>query len=147
MIGRRTPVRVMRSTLRAADLPDYLREAFLQAVPARMSKRTGVLLRGHLRLLVHASRSTEAVPGGGEAFAELRSRWAAEGGDTADLLRLVRMVNYRAHALHAPVAGEPGEESGPAALAEFWAAGGHDIQELSGFLAEVDQEAADWLPG
>lgn len=147
MIGRKTPARVMRSALRTSGLPNYLRGLFVQAVPERMSKRTGVLLRGHLSLLVHASRSDDAALDAGGAFGELRSRWAAEGGNTAELLKLVRMVNYRAQALHAPVAGEPGEEAGPAALAQFWASSGHDIEELSGFLADVDQEAADWLPG
>lgn len=147
MIGRKTPARVMKSALRASGLPQYLREPFVLAAPERMSKRTGVLLRGHLALLVQASRSDDSVLDAGDAFGELRGRWAAEGGDTADLLKLVRMVNYRAQALHAPVAGEPPEETGPAALAQFWASSGHDIEELSGFLADVDQEAADWLPG
>ncbi|MFF0623792.1 hypothetical protein [Streptomyces sp. NPDC004296] len=137
----------MRSALRASGLPGYLRKLFAQAAPGRMSKRTGALLRGHLVLLVHASRSDDSVLDAGDAFGELRSRWAVEGGNTADLLKLVRMVDYRAQALHAPVAGEPGEETGPAALAQFWATSGHDIEELSGFLADVDQEAADWLPG
>ncbi|MFE0190091.1 hypothetical protein [Streptomyces sp. NPDC059008] len=137
----------MRSALRAGGLPDYLHESFVQAAPERMSKRTGALLRGHLALLLHASRSDDSVLDAGDAFGELRGRWAAEGGDTADLLKLVRMVDYRAQALHAPVAGEPAQETGPAGLAQFWASSGHDIEELSGFLADVDQEAADWLPG
>ncbi|QHC24622.1 hypothetical protein [Streptomyces sp. GS7] len=128
-------------------MPDYLRKAFVQAVPKRMSKRTGVLLRGHLRLLVYSSRSTDSLLDVEEAFAELRSHWAAEGGNTGDLLKLVRMVSYRAQTLHTPVASEPAEEASPAALAQFWASSGHDIDELSTFMADVDQEAADWLPG
>ncbi|MFD7662019.1 hypothetical protein [Streptomyces sp. NPDC059788] len=137
----------MRSAVRGVGIPRYLSKAFVRATPERMSKGTGALLQGHLRLLVHAARSDGPPLDTADSFAELRSRWAAEGGNAADLLKLVKMVDYRAHALHAPADVEPDGDNGPDALARFWAAGGHDIEELSGFLADVDDEGADWLPG
>lgn len=78
--------------------------------------------------------------------ADLLRRWSAEGGSSAELHKLIRMMEYRSGALRPSPAKNREEDGNPAAFSHFWVSSGHDIEEMSVFLSDVDHEAIDWLP-
>ncbi|MEV4877517.1 hypothetical protein [Streptomyces cyaneofuscatus] len=144
--GRNAPVRVMKSVLRRADVPRYLRKSFLEVVPTRLSKGTGALLTAYLLLQARGVEGPGAAPETEDFQADLMNRWSAEGGSSAELHKLIRMMEYRVGALRPSPAADREEEGDPAAFSHFWVSSGHDIEELSVFLSDVDHEAVDWLP-
>ncbi|MGV9567448.1 hypothetical protein [Streptomyces sp. NPDC003480] len=137
---------MMKQVLRKAGVPEYLRNAFLEAAPARLSQETGALLITCLLLPAHGAGGTEVALDTERFQADLLSRWSAEGGSSAKLLRLIKMMEYRSRALHPAPTKKPGEDGDAAAFSHFWVSSGHDIEELSVFLSDVDHEAVDWLP-
>lgn len=131
----------MKSVLRRANVPRYLRRAFQEAAPTRLSKDTAGLLVTYLLGGTEVAVDTERVQ------ADLLSGWSAEGGSSAELLKLIKMMEYRSQALRPSPTKTPGQEEGDAAaFSNFWVSSGHDIEELSVFLSDVDHEAVDWLP-
>ncbi|MEU7054985.1 hypothetical protein [Streptomyces sp. NPDC046197] len=135
----------MKSVIHRAGIPGYLGQQFLRATPPRLSKETGALLGNRLLRAPSARRS--AVAADGESVpAELLERWSAEGGDVTALRKLLKMSQFRVRALRPSFGDRQAAEANTEEFSRFWASSGHDIEELSTFLSEVDQEAADWLP-
>ncbi|MFC8919065.1 hypothetical protein ACFT5C_25195 [Streptomyces sp. NPDC057116] len=144
---RDAPARVVTSALRRAGVPRYLRKAFLEAAPSRLSKDTGALLITYLLLPARGTGGSEAAVDTEGLRADLLGRWSAEGGSAAELLKLIRMMEYRRQALRPSRARGRAEGDGDvAAFSHFWVSSGHDIEELSVFLSDVDHEAVDWFP-
>ncbi|TDF50658.1 hypothetical protein E2C00_04115 [Streptomyces sp. WAC05374] len=133
--------------MRRAGVPRYLRRAFLEAAPSRLSKDTGALLITYLLLPARGTGGSEAAVDTERLQTDLLGRWSAEGGSTAELLKLIRMMEYRRQALRPSRAQGRAEGDGDvAAFSHFWVSSGHDIEELSVFLSDVDHEAVDWFP-
>lgn len=136
----------MKSVLRSVGVPGYLRQAFLEAAPTRLSKGTGALLRTCLLLPARGAGGSEAALDTETIQADLLDRWSAEGGSSADLLKLLEMMAYRSRALRPAPTKKRDEDGDAAAFSHFWVSSGHDIEELSAFLSDIDHEAIDWLP-
>ncbi len=136
----------MKSVLRRARVPRYLRKAFLEASPTRLSEGTGALLITYLLLPAPGAGASEVALDTEGFQADLLNRWSAEGGTSAELLKLIKMMEYRSRALRPAPTKKRDEDGDAAPFSQFWVSSGHDIEELAVFLSDVDHEAVDWLP-
>ena len=135
-----------RRILCEARLPRYLVDAVLAVAPRMFTKETALLLcqyLDHRRQETPPQPPTEALAAS-QLGRSLHARWLSEDGAAEDLTKLIAMVDYRENARRNAII--PATGPSPADLEAFWVAGGHDLTELSGFLAKVDHESADWLP-
>lgn len=135
-----------RRILGGTWLPRYLVDAVLTVAPPMLSKATILLL---CQYLDHRRQETSPQPPAEALVASqlgrsLHARWLSEDGAAEDLTKLIAMVDYRESIRRNVITLATGRS--PADLEAFWVAGGHDLTELSGFLAQVDQESADLLP-
>jgi hypothetical protein len=148
----------LMSVLFDSALPGALVEDIQRVMPAELSEDT---IEIFARFYEHCRQGTQGHENAITAFSSalgssqlgrrLGARWEAEGGQHADLEKLVAMAGYRygvlqGNAWYSGRTRKGGRPAEPADLERFWTAGGHDLTELAGFLKKVDKESMDWLP-
>ncbi|MEX5636391.1 hypothetical protein [Parafrankia sp. FMc2] len=160
---------LLQQELRRAGLPPYLMRAVLEVLPDAITDSTVNLLLSNLRSRgenrdpeiggdqrtspsrdsFHANPPADStvIQSTGPA-PELVDGWVADGGDRADLERVLTLVDYRIGALPLERAGgRGGVSAGPRSdLAAFWLSSGHDLQELRIFQKHVRAEAFGAVP-
>ncbi|MEV5540080.1 TIR domain-containing protein [Saccharopolyspora shandongensis] len=139
-----------------SGLPGYLIRSVIRVAPAGITTDTTRVLaeyiaehqldagRSHLGTTNFRSLLEASLLG-----KQLIDRWTTDGGHSADLDKLVAMIDYRMNVLHPHPfqQDERDAKTDPEKLERFWIASGHDLTELAAFLAAVDRENMDLLPG
>lgn len=139
------PEQRARAALRPLGLPKKLVRTVLAALPQHATEPTLDLLTSAIRQWASDTRGTaEAVP------AALAGAWQRDGGSVADLERLAAMFRYRRVRQSAgPYAAgqQPEVRKAEDELRSFWVTTGHDVVDLDRYMADVDAEFPDIIPG
>jgi hypothetical protein len=130
--------------MRPLGLPQPLAGAVVRALPAGATELT-------IDLLVSAIRQWGArrQEGTGAVSPALADAWRQAGGTVTELERLRAMFRYRrVRQSLAPFADSATEMlKATDELRSFWVTTGHDVEDLDRYMAGVDAEFPDIIPG
>ncbi|MBM7077941.1 hypothetical protein [Micromonospora humida] len=139
-------------------LSQHLIETVLETLPDGLTPETLDLLVRCVTIWQQQSTTevrTSTPPvlaqvGTSEPETRLYAGWARDSGDPADLDRLRAMVKYREvwqRSVGIYTRGTTAVRQATAQIDAFWITTGHDVIELEQFMASVDAEFPDVLPG
>lgn len=141
-----------RNALRTFYLPKYIVDAVLEGLPPQTTQATVRLLVRCVGIWQDQARrrlrtgNRRASPGPTKTETDLVEAWRLAGGEEAEIDTIRGMIVYRTVRHQLPRGWTQTLQAGEQ-LRSFWVTSGHDLADLDGFLADVDAEFPDMLPG